>query len=139
MVQPNSQIVFLWIIDILWRHIFAAWISVPPIKVYINSASMIFLKLFNWYGTAKWSDCSFVNHWHSLAINLCGKVISATTWNECQWSINNLCKAAQLVWYIQMVRLNFYNVLASTNDKSLQHEYQCHHENWMSMECQWSW
>jgi hypothetical protein len=53
MVQPNSQIVFLWIIDIFWQHISAAWISVPPQKVSINGASTIILKLLNWYSTAE--------------------------------------------------------------------------------------
>jgi hypothetical protein len=107
MVQPNSQIIFLWIIDILWRHICAAWISVLPLNVSVNAPSAIFVKLFNWHGTAEWSDFIFMKYWYPLATYLCGMDIGATTNSERQRSVNDPCEPTQLAWYSRMVRFCF--------------------------------
>jgi hypothetical protein len=87
MVQPNSQIVLLWSIDIFQHHFFLAWILVP-----INGMSTIFLKRLNWYGRPEWSDCTCMNYWHPLVIYLCNMDIGATTKWVCQLSINDLAE-----------------------------------------------
>jgi hypothetical protein len=104
MVQPNGQIVFSYIIDIVKQQIYAAWISVTPLQVSINRVSTIFVKLFNWHGTAEWSDSMMINYGHPLAIYLCSLDVGATTKSERQRSITNLCEAAQLAWYSRMAR-----------------------------------
>jgi hypothetical protein len=88
---------------------------------------MIFVKFLNWSGTAEWSDCIVINDWHPLAVYHCGMNISATTKSERQWIVNNLCKAAQLVWYSRMVRLYICRLLASSSDISLWYQYWRHH------------
>jgi hypothetical protein len=86
MIQPNGQNRFLRIIDIFYRQIFGASMSVYPLKVSVNGLSTIFEILLDCHCTAEYSHCTIMHYSHPLSIHLCGTDISATAKcsdNEC--------------------------------------------------------